>query len=186
MEFLWVRNYRQDIGYKSGFHYRRLHRIGFIPESDPEAFGFVDPDDVIRAVHLIPAFALGRTDTLLKGNSVARVGGKDWKYFYVNFFVDRDMYMRYRGGGIGHYEAELQDPQPSPDELDDDASDSDSSSGSSDNNSETSSSSSDSSLESSTSSGSSASTDSDEDSHLEKLILIIQYHSIHICIIDIK
>ncbi|KAF4601473.1 hypothetical protein EYR40_004841 [Pleurotus pulmonarius] len=27
----------------------------------------------------------------------------DYKHYYVNFFVDRDMFMRYHGGGIGHY-----------------------------------------------------------------------------------
>ncbi|KIM66394.1 hypothetical protein SCLCIDRAFT_21897 [Scleroderma citrinum Foug A] len=25
-----------------------------------------------------------------------------WDWDYVNFFVDRDMFMRYRGGGVGH------------------------------------------------------------------------------------
>ncbi|KAG2136442.1 hypothetical protein DEU56DRAFT_756347 [Suillus clintonianus] len=29
-------------------------------------------------------------------------GAYDWNYFYVNMFVDRDMFMRYRGGGVGH------------------------------------------------------------------------------------
>ncbi|ESK83951.1 hypothetical protein Moror_7523 [Moniliophthora roreri MCA 2997] len=27
---------------------------------------------------------------------------RDWNYYNVNIFVDRDMFMRYRGGGIGH------------------------------------------------------------------------------------
>ncbi|KAG1771856.1 hypothetical protein EDD22DRAFT_947850 [Suillus occidentalis] len=26
----------------------------------------------------------------------------DWRFFYVNIFVDRDMLMQFRGGGIGH------------------------------------------------------------------------------------
>ncbi|KAG0695610.1 hypothetical protein DFH29DRAFT_879939 [Suillus ampliporus] len=26
----------------------------------------------------------------------------DFMYFYVNHFVDRDMFMRFRGGGVGH------------------------------------------------------------------------------------
>ncbi|KAG8729610.1 hypothetical protein FRC10_003580 [Ceratobasidium sp. 414] len=28
----------------------------------------------------------------------------DWKGYYVNWFVDRDMLMRYVGGGVGHYQ----------------------------------------------------------------------------------
>lgn len=84
MEFLLVRHYRRDVTYKAGFHFRRLHRIGFVPDTDPDAFGFVDPDDVIRAAHLIPAFAHGQTDELLRGKSVARLGQNDWKFFYVN------------------------------------------------------------------------------------------------------
>ncbi|KAF4566602.1 hypothetical protein EYR36_012033 [Pleurotus pulmonarius] len=33
----------------------------------------------------------------------------DYKYYYVNIFVDRDMYMRYHGGGIGHYHLTIPD-----------------------------------------------------------------------------
>ncbi|KAF8225609.1 hypothetical protein L208DRAFT_1208384, partial [Tricholoma matsutake] len=55
-------------------------------------------------VHLIPAFAHGKMDGLL-GPSIAcplKDEDQDWQYFYVNMFVDRDMFMRFRGGGIGH------------------------------------------------------------------------------------
>ena len=47
MEFLFVRWYQRDDRYKSGFQHRRLHRVSLVsPESD-EAYGFLDPDDVI-------------------------------------------------------------------------------------------------------------------------------------------
>ncbi|KAJ3551292.1 hypothetical protein NM688_g4788 [Phlebia brevispora] len=101
VEFLWVRWFGRDSTWQRA---RRLPRIGFIPDDDPDAFGFLDPREVIRAVHLIPAFAHGKTDALL-GPSIARIardGNEDWQYFYVNIFVDRDMFMRFRGGGIGH------------------------------------------------------------------------------------
>ncbi|KAF9643133.1 hypothetical protein BDM02DRAFT_3192156 [Thelephora ganbajun] len=26
----------------------------------------------------------------------------DWNYYHANIFVDRDMFMRYQGGGVGH------------------------------------------------------------------------------------
>ncbi|KAF8488597.1 hypothetical protein F5888DRAFT_1893304 [Russula emetica] len=29
-------------------------------------------------------------------------GEEDWDSFYVNFFADRDVFMRFRGGGVGH------------------------------------------------------------------------------------
>ncbi|KIM48502.1 hypothetical protein M413DRAFT_7405 [Hebeloma cylindrosporum] len=69
-----------------GWETKKLHQIGFA-DSDG-AFGFVDPADVVRAVHLIPWFSEGRTKDML-GPSIAR-------------FVDRDMFMRFRGGGVGH------------------------------------------------------------------------------------
>ncbi|KAF8577949.1 hypothetical protein K439DRAFT_1648918 [Ramaria rubella] len=86
-------------------HPRRYDRIGFVTESDDtEPFGFLDPANVVRACHLIPAFADGRTNDLL-GPSVARPEGENdnWTHYYVNRFVDRDMAMRFSGGGgVGH------------------------------------------------------------------------------------
>ncbi|KIJ29828.1 hypothetical protein M422DRAFT_187908 [Sphaerobolus stellatus SS14] len=105
MHFLWVRWFGRDSSFNSGPKFRRLHRIGFVhDEDDTESFGFLDPTCVIRAVHLIPAFNEGRTTELL-GNSIARHydnSEDDWQFLYVNMFVDRDMLMRYMGGGIGH------------------------------------------------------------------------------------
>ncbi|KAI9431387.1 hypothetical protein H4582DRAFT_2085061 [Lactarius indigo] len=71
MDFLWVRWYGSDIDqtHKSGFKARRLHRIGFVEHTgDPEAspaFGFVDPYNVIRAVHLPPVYKEGKRADLL-------------------------------------------------------------------------------------------------------------------------
>jgi hypothetical protein len=87
IHFLWVRWFGKDLTYRSGPHARHLDRIGFVTDSDDtEPFGFLDPANVIRAVHLIPAFAHGRTDGLL-GPSIARrdsTSSLDWKFFYVN------------------------------------------------------------------------------------------------------
>ncbi|KAK7021684.1 hypothetical protein R3P38DRAFT_3541427 [Favolaschia claudopus] len=124
IEVLWVRRFRRDTSM---------------------AFGFVNPDEVIRGVHLIPAFAHGRTDDLLhrlplenddddedweweaveeeeedaQWRSLALANEEthkdgEWRFHYVNFFVDRDMYMRYVGGGIGHYKVEVEDEQELP------------------------------------------------------------------------
>ena len=62
MEFLWVRWLRRDDTFRAGFSARRLHRVAFDDEREPGAFGFVNPADVIRGVHVIPAFAHGRRE----------------------------------------------------------------------------------------------------------------------------
>ncbi|KAJ3837892.1 hypothetical protein F5878DRAFT_584314 [Lentinula raphanica] len=107
LEFLWVRWLGVAPQHRSGSHCARLPKVGFVDESDPFAFGFLDPAQVIRACHLMPAFNDGRTGELLKTTqrTLARKPGEtdDWSYFYVGIFVDRDMYMRYfPGGGVGH------------------------------------------------------------------------------------
>ncbi|KAL6307654.1 hypothetical protein BKA93DRAFT_48405 [Sparassis latifolia] len=88
MDFIWVRWFGSDPDAPAGgFKTRRLPRIGFVDAADPDTFGFLDPNDIIRAVHLIPAFAHGHTSDLLPGPSIARRisdNDEDWQYFYVN------------------------------------------------------------------------------------------------------
>ena len=86
IEVLWIRWFGVVPGYQWGIKKARLPQIGFVPDS-PGAFGFLDPSLVIRACHLIPAFAEGRTSLLLpQGPSVARENGAvdDWAAYYVN------------------------------------------------------------------------------------------------------
>lgn len=85
MVFLWVRWFGRDLKYRAGWTPRRLHRVGFVDSDDPQAFGFLDPSEVIRGVHMIPAFAHGRTSNLL-GPSIARQAAEnneDWIFYYV-------------------------------------------------------------------------------------------------------
>ncbi|KAJ6529344.1 hypothetical protein B0H19DRAFT_1274375 [Mycena capillaripes] len=47
-----------------------------------------------------------------------------WFYYYVNFLADRDMHMRYLGGGVGHYQVNIppeEDPAPPEDGLEEEA-----------------------------------------------------------------
>ena len=71
---------------RPGWRTKRLLRLGFVPGNDEAAFGFLDPAQVIRAVHLIPAFAWGLTTKYLPPSSIAR-GEKDpvndWQLYYV-------------------------------------------------------------------------------------------------------
>ncbi|KAJ8092300.1 hypothetical protein PM082_023903 [Marasmius tenuissimus] len=73
------------------------------------------PARVIRVSHMIPAYEYSTVQDILPKDSLARMyedfyegkyvkEEKDWRYFYVNLFPDMDMFMRYRGGGIGHIE----------------------------------------------------------------------------------
>ncbi len=61
INFLWVRWYSFDSKHRSGFKAKRPHWVGFVDSKDPEAFGFLDPANVICAIHLIPIYKLGRT-----------------------------------------------------------------------------------------------------------------------------
>lgn len=126
MEFLWVRWFGVEPDYRSGSQVARLPKIGFVPDTDDSAFGFLDPSLVLRGCHLVPAFAAGRTSDLLQTASLtaARLPDEtdDWANYYVIRYVlyhivttyspantqttcswvDRDMFMHYFGGGIGH------------------------------------------------------------------------------------
>lgn len=89
MEFLWVRWYGTEPGYRSGFKAARLPKIGFVPDTDDYAFGFLDPSLVLRGCHIVPAFAAGRTTNLMTVDpgqvTAARPAGErdDWVNFYV-------------------------------------------------------------------------------------------------------
>jgi hypothetical protein len=86
MDVLWVRWFGLDADARGGWSKKRLHGISFIPCDEPGAFGFLDPGQVIRGVHLIPNFSRDRTDSRLPP-SIARPaadGNEDWDSFYVN------------------------------------------------------------------------------------------------------
>ena len=89
IEFLWVRWFELDLSHRHGFRHRRLPRVCFVAEDDPDAspFGFVHPDDLVRAAYLMPAFSLGHTKELLGPSPLARrfdnVTDDDWSGFDV-------------------------------------------------------------------------------------------------------
>jgi len=90
MQFLWVRWLGTEPGYRSGSRMARLPKVGFVEDTDEDAFGFLDPDLVIRGSHLIPTFCSGRTCDLMPydGSSFARPTNEkdDWVNFYVNMY----------------------------------------------------------------------------------------------------
>ena len=86
IDMLWVRFYELDNTYRAGWEARRFYRIHFTNSTKGDAFGFLNPQDVLRAAHLLPGFRYGRTRALLPG-SLARwksEGDEDWMYYHVN------------------------------------------------------------------------------------------------------
>ena len=89
MEFLWVRWLGVVPDHSFGRRQARLPKIGFVPDSDEFAFGFLDPSLVLQGCHLLPAFADGRTTKLLTTTTSsiteARPSGEkdDWMNYYV-------------------------------------------------------------------------------------------------------
>ena len=71
---------------QAGWNAKQLHHIGFVDSSDPFAFEFLDPQQVICGVHLIPSFSHGYTGDLLQPSSIApnpAEQGEDWQYYYI-------------------------------------------------------------------------------------------------------
>ncbi|KAI0311994.1 hypothetical protein OF83DRAFT_1219078 [Amylostereum chailletii] len=120
IDFLWVRYYRRGFS-APGY---RMEQVYFPPTTEPGAFGFIDPADVIRGCHIVPAFALGYKHPEGKGTSANTLAndGDDFNTYYHNqhvslpfevgvmkanpsltSFVDRDQVMRRHWGlGVGH------------------------------------------------------------------------------------
>jgi len=73
--------------HQSGMSYARLLKVAFVEDCDRDAFGFLDPGQVIRSTHLIPAFVSHcGTTSLRHRESFARQSGEldDWEAYYVN------------------------------------------------------------------------------------------------------
>ncbi len=84
IQVLWVRWLDVDHSAPGGFQTRRPHRLKFV-HADDQPFTFLAPESVLRAVHLIPAFAHGRSDNGMRGSTIARSDDleDDWRYLYV-------------------------------------------------------------------------------------------------------
>lgn len=96
-DFLWVRWYTHVPSSRSPY---RLDQLKFPPMSGQleDAFGFVDPADVLRSCHIIPAFCHGpcREDGE-EGISEWARDSEDAKAYYVGRYVPNS---RLNGSGI--------------------------------------------------------------------------------------
>ena len=87
VQVLWVRWFEQDPGHQDGFSHLRIPRLQFVePDEEAEWHSFISPSDVLRATHVIPAFAWGVMDPqpCPKGSHAVRFLEKDWIRYYVN------------------------------------------------------------------------------------------------------
>jgi hypothetical protein len=84
IEFLWVRWFEVLEDRPSGWQHLAFDTLRFVPMAEEDAFGFVDPADVLRACHLIPSFADGMLHPDgIAASSCAR-DSEDWKHYYIN------------------------------------------------------------------------------------------------------
>jgi hypothetical protein len=85
MDFLWVRWYEVVDPASSGWGSSKLDSLRFLPINRPNAFGFVDPKDVLRGSHILPNFnfAKGKRHADGKGVSCCAKDGKDYHRYYV-------------------------------------------------------------------------------------------------------
>ncbi|TEB18199.1 hypothetical protein FA13DRAFT_1649583, partial [Coprinellus micaceus] len=99
LDFLWVRWY-DVLPASSEF---QLDRAKLLPLNERGSHSFIDPSLALRACHMIPRFRKGMKHLDGKGTSELANDGSDWLEYYINRFVDRDMFMRYEWGlGVGH------------------------------------------------------------------------------------
>lgn len=88
LEFLWVRWYNVEEGIPSGWKAGKLDRIHFPPMTGhADAFGFLDPADVLRGCHVVPAFSAGRVHPDGKFFSKLSQDQNDWFSYYINRYV---------------------------------------------------------------------------------------------------
>jgi hypothetical protein len=82
LDFLWVRWCKEvAIGdWISG----RLDRVSFSPMANSGSFGFLDPANVLRGCHIIPAFSQGPVHSDGSGISCFAQDSNDWQSYYGN------------------------------------------------------------------------------------------------------
>ncbi|KAG1773249.1 hypothetical protein EV702DRAFT_976185 [Suillus placidus] len=81
IDFLFVQWY--ELIQNHSWETHALERVCFLPLTNPTAFGFMDPGAVLRACHIIPAFARGQRN-LNKGISSLSGDKDDWLEYYIS------------------------------------------------------------------------------------------------------
>jgi hypothetical protein len=79
LDFLWIRWYRLEANEDFG----DAPLLSFLDVTDDSAFGFLNPEDVVRGSHIIPRFSLGTVVDEV-GLSQKACDGNDYLSYYVN------------------------------------------------------------------------------------------------------
>ena len=87
IEFLWVRWFEVLQDHFSAWEQHALDMVRFLPMTDEDAFGFVNPADVLRSCHIIPSFADGQLHPDRIAKSRCAGDSDDWKQYYINQWV---------------------------------------------------------------------------------------------------
>lgn len=88
LEFLWVRWLQiPELPATVGWDQHILDKGKFLPMNSGDAFGFVDPADVLRGCHLLPSFADGRLRPDRIAASRSAHDADDWNYYYINRYL---------------------------------------------------------------------------------------------------
>lgn len=84
IEFLWVWWFEVIRDHFSAWDQHSLDIVRFIPIAAEDAFGFVDPADVLRGCHVIPSFADSRLHPDCIAISCCAGNSDDWKQYCIN------------------------------------------------------------------------------------------------------
>jgi hypothetical protein len=88
MEFLWVHWFRCNLDYEGSFETCHLYYIGLSDSKDPTSYKFLNPNDILRSVHLVLAFTLNERDqdTHNSDDSDNDTSISDF-YYYVSMYM---------------------------------------------------------------------------------------------------
>jgi hypothetical protein len=92
LDFLWIRWFQHVESQSVCWEDCRLDSVRFPPMAGDDAFGFVDPKDVLRGCHLVPTFRLGRVRLDGIPLSKSAKDASDWRRYNINRHVPSWIY----------------------------------------------------------------------------------------------
>lgn len=87
LDFLWVRWFQYSGPKPMEWADHSMDKVHFPPMASDDAFGFVDPKDVLRACHMVPGFAGGQVHIDAISISKLANDSQDWRSYHVNRYV---------------------------------------------------------------------------------------------------
>ena len=83
IEFLWVQCFEVLEDHPSGWQHLAFDTTRFVLMVEDDAFGFMDPADVLQACHIIPSFTDGMLHPDGIATSLCTCDSGNWKHYYV-------------------------------------------------------------------------------------------------------